>query len=30
MAEEAKGDIHGHAGLVLINDGWMHERLFKH
>ncbi|CUJ13291.1 hypothetical protein [Achromobacter xylosoxidans] len=24
VAEEAKGDIRGHAGLVLTNDGWMH------
>lgn len=29
VAEEAKGDIRGHAGLVLTNDGWLHERLFK-
>lgn len=29
VAEEAKSDIRGHAGLVLTNDGWLHERLFK-
>jgi len=26
---EQTGDIKGRATLVLTNDGWMHERLFK-
>ncbi|EKT4091942.1 TPA: hypothetical protein UMF74_003852 [Stenotrophomonas maltophilia] len=29
FAEQVEGDIPGKATLVLTNDGWMHERLFK-
>ncbi|CUI33445.1 hypothetical protein [Achromobacter xylosoxidans] len=29
FAEQAQGDIQGKAALILTNDGWMHERLFK-
>ena len=24
-----RGDIQGKAAVILTNDGWMHERLFK-
>lgn len=29
IADQTQGDIEGKAALVLTNDGWMHERLFK-
>lgn len=29
LADQAKDEIDGKATLVLTNDGWMHERLFK-
>ncbi len=30
FAKQAQGDIQGEAALVLTNDGWLHERLFRH
>ncbi|WP_263910177.1 hypothetical protein [Achromobacter sp. 79A6] len=30
FADQAEGDIKAKAVLILTNDGWMHERLFKH
>lgn len=29
FAEQIQGDIQGKAAVILTNDGWMHERLFK-
>ncbi|MNL05318.1 hypothetical protein D3C87_1259050 [compost metagenome] len=29
FAEQAQGEIQGKAAVILTNDGWMHERLFK-
>jgi hypothetical protein len=29
FAEQAQGDVPGKVALILTNDGWMHERLFK-
>lgn len=29
FAEQTQGDIQGKAAVILTNDGWMHERLFK-
>jgi hypothetical protein len=29
IADQSQGDIQGKAVLILTNDGWMHERLFK-
>lgn len=29
FAEQTQGDIQGKAALILTNEGWMHERLFK-
>ncbi|MDF9428923.1 hypothetical protein EM868_03790 [Cupriavidus gilardii] len=29
FAEQVQGDAQGKAALILTNDGWMHERLFK-
>lgn len=29
IADQAQGDIQSKAAVILTNDGWMHERLFK-
>lgn len=29
FAEQTQGDIQGKAAVILTNEGWMHERLFK-
>uniref|UniRef100_UPI003341EAD1 hypothetical protein n=1 Tax=Castellaniella defragrans TaxID=75697 RepID=UPI003341EAD1 len=29
FAQETQGDIQGKAAVILTNEGWMHERLFK-
>ncbi|QKH36418.1 hypothetical protein FOC84_16240 [Achromobacter pestifer] len=29
ISEQTQGDIQGKAAVILTNDGWMHERLFK-
>jgi hypothetical protein len=29
FSEQTQGDIQGKAAVILTNDGWMHERLFK-
>lgn len=30
LLEQTQGEVQSKAAVILINDGWMHERLFKH